>query len=302
MEPETPAPTDPAASPVAPVEDGKTPPEADPKVPETPVEGEPSSEEKPVDGAVADPNEKDPAVGEEKPVDPKAPTEGEETENLTPDLKSMSRAERVEYFSNLDASTRKEVEAKVNEVYQPTPVDELKQKYLDEGHSEFEASMLAREEWRDQEMDIAKARAERAELNAQLTTDSIEILATVDWLNPDTKSYDKASSDLAVGLYEDLCLTRDDNTAQRDGDGKVIPGSAQIIGASMTPKQFFGLIDKIRSSGLDGAKLSAQKAAEEQMASVAAPSSNSNKKDPAFDSLSNAEKRAKLRAEGHLIT
>jgi len=294
-------------------------PEAPPS-PAAPVETPAPSGDKPTEPVTADPTPKEP-VENETPDPAKAttdsPVEGEdpsktadptpkepvENENQTPDLKSMTRAERAQFFQNVEATTRKNVEAKVNEIYQPQPVDDLKQKYVDQGHSEFEASMLAREEVRDQEADISRARAERAELNATLAADAMEVLGTFDWLNPDKRgAFDKTSSDAATQLYDELCLTRDDNTALKDQNGKVVPGTGQIIGASMTPKQFYGLVDKIRSSGTDAAKLSAQKAAEEQMGAVVAPSSNSNKTEKAFDQLSTAEKREKLKAEGHFIT
>lgn len=303
--PTAPAAPEAPASPTAPVDEG-TPPAPKPgdegDKPAAPgTESEPAKPEAPAEGAEPD----KPAKPEDKPADeePKPPGEAAVEEDKTPDIKSMTRAERAQYFQNLDATTRKQVEAKVNEVYQPQAIDELKQKYIDDGHTEFEASMLAREEVRDQEADISRARAERAELNASLAADAMEVLGTIDWLNPAKKdAFDKVSSDAATELYDELCLTRDENTAQLDANGKAIPGTGQIIGATMTPKQFYSLIDTIRGSGTEAAKLSAQKAAEEEMASVAAPSSNSNKRDKAFDELSTAEKREKLLAKGVLIT
>lgn len=221
----------------------------------------------------------------------------------TPDLKSMSRAERAQYFQKLEADARKQAEATVNDTYQPQSVDDLKQKYLDQGHSEFEAKMLARDEMREQEADIARARAERAELNANLATEAMEVMSTIEWLNPkNADAYDEAASDAAVELYDALCLLRDENTADKDADGNVIPGTSQIISAVMTPKKFYGLMDTIRSSGVETAKTQAQKAAEEQMAAVAAPSSNSTKKERDFDLLSNDEKREYLRKQGHIVT
>lgn len=242
--------------------------------------------------------------GDEPADDPNKPKEGDEPGDSGVDLTKMSRAERAQYYQNLEANSRKQAEATVNATYQPQSVDELKQKYIDQGHSDFEASMLAREEIRDQEADIAKARAERAELNANLAVEATEVLNTFGWLNPKNKeSYDKKSSDAAVDLYDRLCLTRDVNTAETDNQGQPIPGTGQIIGASMTPKEFYTLLDNIRSSGTETARMEAQKAAERQMGSVAAPSSNSNKPvDKSFDQLSNAEKRERLRAQGHLIT
>lgn len=271
-------------------------------------DGQGDGNEPPAAGDGGEGNDPEPGDGEgdddkTPPADPNKP-EGGEPENQDVDTKSMSRAERAQHYQNLEQQARKEVEARVKETYQPQSLEELKQKYVDQGNDEFQATILAREEIRDQERDIAVATAERAELNAGLAIEATEVLGTIGWLNPRNKeAYDKESSDAATELYDTLCLTRDENTAQLDQDGKPIPGTAQIVGATMTPKQFYGLIDKIRSSGLEGAKMAAQKAAERQMGSVAAPSSNSNKPvAKEFDQLSNAEKREKLRQSGHLVT
>ncbi len=321
-EPSAPTQTDPGAgaAPAAPVDPGTTNPEPKPAdagtgdgtTPPAPAAGDdgktPPAPDKPADGT--DPK---PADGEgdgakdgkdDKPADDpaKVTTPGEGSDDL-PDPKKMTRAERVQYYQNLESNTRKSVEATVNATYQPQTVDELKQKYIDEGHDEFQATMLAREEVRDQEADISKARAERAELNANLAVEATEVLNTFGWLNPkDAANYDKDSSDAAVDLYDQLCLTRDENTAQTGDDGKPIPGTGQIIGATMTPKAFYGLLDKIRSSGSETARVAAQKAAEEQLAAVAPPSSNNKQVDKSFDQLSNDEKRERLRAQGHFVT
>lgn len=318
LSPSAPAPA-PAAppAPTAPVTEGATPPPqpaGESNKPTTPTEGGTGGEAtppdpKPAEGTPPDPNKPEKpegtegGEGEEATPPEKPPEGGEEAENHTPDLKSMSRTERAQYFQTLEANTRKAAEAKMDSAYQPDAVDDLVQKYVDQGHSEFEAKMLARDEVRDQEADIAKARAARAELNSTLAIEATEVLNTVDWLNPDKKdSFDETAADAATTLYDLLCLTRDDNTNELNDKGEPIPGTGQIIGAAMTPKQFYGLIDKIRSSGVEGAKVAGQRAAEEQMAQVAAPSSNSNKRDPDFDNLSNEEKRARLRAQGHIVT
>lgn len=273
-------------------DDGKTPP-----APDKPAEGtDPKPADKPADGAGD-------GEGDKPAADPaKVTTPGEGSDDL-PDPKKMSRAERVQYYADLGTNTRKSVEETVNATYQPQSVDELKQKYIDQGNDEFQATMLAREEVRDQEADISKARAERAELNANLAVEATEVLNTIGWLNPkDKDNYDKDSSNAAVDLYDQLCLTRDENTEVVGQDGKPIPGTGQVIGASMTPKQFYGMLDKIRSSGSETAKIAAQRAAEEQLAAVAPPSSNNKQVDKSFDQLSNDEKRERLRAQGHYVT
>lgn len=286
------------AEPVAPAEGSAAP--SEPAVPapgsDNPEAPVPPAPEKPAgDKPPEDPN------AAEKPADPEKPAEPAPEQPV--DLKSMSRAERASYFQQIDANTRKDVEAKVNAAYQPQPVDELTQKYIDEGHTEFEAKMLAREEVRDQENDISRARAERAELNATLAIEAQEVLSTIDWLNPGNKAaFDEKSSEAATSLYDELCLTRDENTAERDASGNPIPGTGQVIGATMSPKQFYQLVDTIRSSGTETAKLTAQKNAELQMGAVAPPSSNSNKTEKSFDDMSAAEQRAALQAKGLFVT
>lgn len=320
IEPSAPTQTDPAAGAATPAPtDGGTPPDPKPAdgangdgtTPLAPAAGDdgkttPPAPDKPVEGEEPKPGDGTGDAAGDKPADDpaKVTTPGEGNDDL-PDPKKMSRAERVQYYQNLGDNTRKSVEATVNATYQPQTVDELKQKYIDEGNDEFQATMLAREEVRDQEADISRARAERAELNATLAVEATEVLNTIGWLNPkDTEHYDETSSNAAVDLYDQLCISRDDNTAQVDGDGKPMPGTGQIIGASMTPKQFYGMLDKIRSSGTETAKIAGQRAAEEQMAAVAAPSSNSTNKggDKAFDQMSNDEKRTYLREKGHYVT
>jgi len=314
-----PAPTDGGTAPAAPAEPanptpqpgsgdggGNTPPEPTdpaPQMPDPDVPDHGVDSDKGIDPDKGDEPTGNPPEDPSNEPDPDNPADKVENENQTVDLSKMSRAERVQYFQELEAKTTKEVEARVNATYKPTPLEELKQKYIDEGKTDFEASMLAREEVRDQELDIARASSERAELNAKLAIESTEVLADMPWLNAkDKEAFDKEAAPAAIEAYDRLCLTRDDNTAQHDDNGKPIPGTGQIIGALMTPKEFFGLMDKIRSSGNATAELKAQKAAEEQMAAVAAPSSNSNKREAEFDSLSNEEKRARLRASGHLVT
>lgn len=242
-----------------------------------------------------DPDLPDHGVDPDKGIDPDAgdaPTTPEAPKNEAEvDLKSMTRAERREYFQNIDSQARKQVEASINAAYQPQPVDELTQAYMDEGYDNFQAQILARETVRDQQAQISEARAEIAELNAGLATEAMEVVSTIDWLNPNKGKgvYDQESSDAASQLYEQLCISKDERTGQ-------------IIEAKMSPMQFYSLMDNIRSSGSETARLSAQKAAEEQLAAVAPQTSNTNQRETPFDRLSPAEQREKLLAKGYLIT
>lgn len=287
-EPTQPAENAPAADPQAPEPTGPAPDTNDPDLPDHGIN--------PDKGIDPDKGDAPPNPDTPNPADPAAEA------NL--DLKSMSRAERAEYFQSLDKNTRKQVEAVIDKAYQPQAHDELKQQYVDQGYDDFQADILARETRRDQQAQINEARAEIAELNAGLSTDAMEVVSTIDWLNP-TKGegiYDATAANAASQLYQNLCIVRDDNTAQRDAQGNLIPGTGQIIEAKMAPSTFYHLMDQIRSSGSETSRVSALKAAEAQMAAVAPPSSNTNRREAAFESKSAAEMRAELQAKGIAVT
>lgn len=287
-----PAPDAPAETPKAPEPTGPAPDTNDPTLPDHGVD--------PDKGIDPDAGDQPPNPDEPNPADPNK----DQPADNAPDLKNMSRAERAEYFRNLDQATRKKVEASIDQAYQPQPMDELTEHFKEQGHSDFEAQILARETRRDQQAQINEARAEIAELNAGLTTDAMEVVSTIDWLNP-TKGegiYDKSSADAASALYQELCIVRDENTAQRDAEGKPIPGTGQIIETKMMPSRFYHLMDQIRSAGSETSRLQALKSAEKQMAAVAPPSSNTNRRATPFESKSAAEMRAELQAKGVAVT
>lgn len=292
QEPTTPPAENAPAENPAPEPTGPAPDTNDPTLPDHGVD--------PDKGIDPDAGDQPPHPDEPNPADPNK----DQPADAGPDLKSMSRAERAEYFRNLDKATRKQVEANIDKVYQPQSHDELKEKYIEAGYDDFQADILARETRRDQQAQINEARAEIAELNAGLTADAVEVVTTIDWLNP-TKGegvYDKGSTQVASSLYEQLCVVRDDRTAQRDGQGNPIPGTGQIIEVRMSPSQFYTAMDQIRSAGNENSRIQAQKAAESQMAAVAPPSSNTNRRAPSFDSLSAAEQRERLLAKGIVVT
>lgn len=204
-------------------------------------------------------------------------------------LKGMTREQRAEFFKQQQEQQRKSVEQAINQVYQPQPVDELTEAYMNEGYDQFQATMLARETQREQQAQIAEARAEIAELNSSLITEAMEVVNTIDWLD-DSKAdkFDQSSADAASQLYEALAIEKD-------------PRTNQIVNAKISPKQFYTLIDQIRQSGAKQAGLSARKAAEQEIASVAPPTSTTNVRDTPFAELSPSEMRAKLEAQGHVF-
>lgn len=228
-------------------------------------------------------------AAEETPEESQEGETQEVTEEKTEsELKGMSRRERQEYFENFKQTQAREIDRSIDQAYQPQPLDELTQAFLNQTneygeprYDQFQAEMLARETVREQRAQIAEARAEIRELNAGLQADAIDVVHDIPWLDKEsTANYDKDSAEIASDLYGALCVTRD-------------PNSKQIIEARMSPKEFYGAIDKIRSAGSASAQLKAQKALEQQLASVApqgstAPSSPSSADDKQAASLSDA--------------
>lgn len=277
------APDTAVVSDTSPIAEGTTPtpdePSTDNDTDSTPAEPSDPAPQTPDPGIEPD-KEAEPDTGDE-PANP-APQDDE------PDVSKMTRRERAEYFQSLNQDQIKQVERAIDSVYQPQPVEELKEHFIEQGYSEGEALLLARDEVRSQREQINEARAEIAELNMTLATQAMDVVNTIPWLNSQNegKGYDKKSTEAASTLYEQLAINKD-------------PRTGQIIEAKITPKEFYGLIDQIRSSGTAEASLKAQKNAEREMAAVAAPSSTTNARETSFENMNNEQKRAYLRAKGH---
>lgn len=226
------------AKPEVPAEDAQKP--ESPAEPETP-EGDKEPEETP---------EASDEPAEEQPVEEKSETE----------LKGMTRAERKEYFESLKQDLQPQVERAIDENYQAQPLDELKDHFLNEGYDEFQATMLAKDTYREQQAQLDKATTEIVQLNANLQVDSFEAQAKYDWMNKKSDSYDKDLHQLAADLFAENAV--------------IDPKTGQIIDAKMTPTRAAQIIDKARNSGIAKAQLKAQKAAEQQMAAAAPPTSS----------------------------
>lgn len=227
---------------------------------------------------------------EESQVDTPKPDETETSESEEelpkpddsdkPDLKSMTRAERADYFKSQRSSQLEQVNKTIDEAYQPQPLDELVQEYIDKGFTEGEAYTNARLDVADQQNQLNSAKGQIAETQAMAYMEAYDVVNSFDWMNhtkPD--SYDKATVDAASSLYEQFAVVRDDRTNQ-------------IVGYNMMPKQFYGMIDQIRNSGSKQATIKGQKAAEQQMAAVA-PSSSTRQPVKSGNSLKDMEERLK---------
>lgn len=232
-------------------EPGDTPAEnAEPETEPT-AESDKDTVEEPTEEVPADDKEQE----ESEPAEPEKPEEKTESE-----LKGMTRAERRDYFESQRQQSQKEVDQAIDANYQPQPLEQLKEHYLNEGYDDFQATMLAKDTYRDQLAEIDKAKTEIIELNANLRTDSLEAQSKYDWMNPKTDSYDRDLHNMAAELFAQGM--------------QVDPRTGQIIEARMTPMQAAEIIDKARNSGITKAQLKARKAAEAEMAAVAPPSSS----------------------------
>lgn len=193
--------------------------------------------------------------GEDKP-DEAAPEE--KSDDV--DLKAMSRAERAAYYQSLKQEQTREVAEVVNQNYAPQDIAQLQEYYMSQGADEFQALVLARQDFADQSAQIAEATTEIAELNANLRVDSFEAQSKYEWMNPNkADSYDKNLHELAAKIFSQGITTD--------------PRTGQIIDARMTPMQAAEIVESIRNSGVSKAQLAAQKAAEAQLAAVAPPTS-----------------------------
>lgn len=221
--------------------------------PETPVEGEvtPPAEDKP-----AEPTE--PVVEAEKP-EPEAPAEPV-TEPAKPDLKSLSKEERAAYFIDLQNKQKtldqSAITEKIDEHYKPQDVDELKQKYLDAGRSDFEAEMLADRDRRDQQAQLNDAKVQIIGLNSQINGEALKVMHDFPVFDPDSADYDKGFADRAAALY-------------RASSGAVIDQeTGLVVSTNVMPHNFYKELAELRDAGLSQATITAQRNAESQLASV----------------------------------
>lgn len=201
------------------------------------------------------------AEDDTKPEEEESPDTESESDS-EPDLKSMTRRERAEYFNQERQlqQEKRQVEQSIEQAYQPQDAQQLKEHFLSEGYSEAEATLLARDEVREQKATIAEAKAQIAEFNADLRVDTIEAQSKYDWMNPAKPDvYNKELHNYAADLFAQGIILD-----ERTGN---------IIDAKRTPSQVADIVNKIYESGVQKATVKAQRAAEQQMASVAPPSS-----------------------------
>lgn len=198
----------------------------------------------------ADPVEQPKPEDVEKPSDEEQPEEPQETE-----------AERNRRFYEMRQQAKREAERAITQTYQPQAKDELVQRFKDEGYDDFQASLLADNERRNQETQINAAKTEVAELNMQIESESLQVMHDYPIFDPKSPEYDKDFADKASALYH------------RAAGLQVDKQTGLIVNATETPYKFYKDLADMRSSGLSKAQMAAQRAAEQQMAAAAPPSS-----------------------------
>lgn len=204
-----------------------------------------------------------------KPVEPQEeakPTvpEAEKPEDLVDEQPVETEAERKQRFYEMRKAgkeERQELERSISQQYQPQPADELTRQFTEQGYTEFEAEMLARDEVRNQRDQINSERTQVAELNMQINTEAVQVMHDYPVFDPKSSDYDKDFAKRASDMYN------------RAAGVKVDPRTGAVISTNLTPYNFYKELAEMRGSGVSQAQVSAQRAAEQQMASVAPPSS-----------------------------
>lgn len=233
----------------------------------------------------------DKGIEPDKGVDPDAPDTPEQTPNQDDktDLSKMTRAERREFYQNIERENQRRISQAIDQTYQPQDRQALKEAYMEQGLDEFQADWYADRDIRDQQNQITQAKNEIIELNGALAVEAMEVVNTYPWLNSQNegKGYDPDTTNAVTSLYEAM-VTKD-------------PNSNQIIEAKLTPRQFYGLMDMVRQSGAQEARLQGQRNAERELASVAPQSSTTRTREPNFADLSPEQMRERLQAKGHVF-
>lgn len=236
--------------------------EAEVETPETPVETDKPAPAKEEPEAPETPEGDTPPEGEKPEGEdtPDAPAAEEKKPEDTPD-EEAARKERNRQFYEARQQERqtqqRQIEHKINEAYQPQTVDELTQSYIDQGYDEFQASMLARDERREQQSQINEGRAQVAELNMQIETEAVQVMHEYPVFDPKSEKYDKAFADKASELYNKAANVVTD------------PKTGFVVKTNLTPYEFYKELAEMRGSGVSQAQVAAQAAAQAQMAAVA---------------------------------
>lgn len=213
--------------------------------------------------------------GEAKePENPEAPTADEEPNEGEPkadvpkeepanDEDAKQRRHNYQMAQQrIEQRDKRLIEQKIDQNYQPQPVDQLTQHFIDQGYDEFQANLLARDEARSQREQINEARAQVTELNMRLETEAVQVMHDFPIFDPNSPQYDADFAKRASDMY------------LRASGAVIDETSGLVVQTNITPYEFYKDIIDMRNDGMTQAQIRAQKAAEQQMASVAPPSSS----------------------------
>lgn len=202
----------------------------------------------------------------EEPKEELAQEEAPQEPEQEPEQPQETEAERAQRFYELRQQqkqvTQKEISNKINQEYKPQPVDQLTQQFLDQGYDEFQATMLARDEVRNQREALNEQRAQIAELNAQIEVEAIQVMHEFPIFDPNSKEYDADFATKAGQLYE------------RAANVQVDPRTGAVTQTSITPYTFYKSLADLRTASTATAQAKAQKAVQAQMAAVEPPTSS----------------------------
>jgi hypothetical protein len=203
---------------------------------------------------------------EEQPKEPEAEAPKEPEEPTEPEEPVETEAERKQRFYEMRQQQKREqkelVEKSINQAYQPQPADELTKQFMEQGYSQFEAEMKADNERRNQAEQIREARSQITELNSRMNVESVQVMHDYPVFDPTSPDYDKDFADKASAMYARAAGVQTD------------PKTGLVVSANLTPYNFYKELEEVRGSGLTKAQVQGQRAAEQQMASVAPPTSS----------------------------
>lgn len=207
--------------------------------------------------------------------------EQSENSELPPQETEAERNRKAYEMRQEEKRQRQQIERQMDNVYQPQPVDELTQAYIDQGYDERQAQMYARDDVRAQREQIAEARAQVAELNMQINSEAMQVLHEFPEFDPNSPKYDKEFAEMATQKW------------RRESGSQTDPRTGFVVQTNLMPYDFYKDLHDIHTMGNSRAQMTAQRNLEQQMNSVAPSTSTvvtkaKSKEDKEADELAEA--------------
>ncbi len=201
------------------------------------------SSDEPADDTEAEPS-KDEEVETKSDEEPKPRTAEARKESLNNEIRDLVSKRNV---------LRDEITQQNAKVYQPQSAQDL----IDEGQD----PALARVEALEQRQQLAEYNAQVTDLNANLSIESLQVLADMPVFNPEAPEYDKELSDRAATYYQKVAGIQTD------------PQTGLIIAANVLPYDTYKQFAEIHAQGARNGQVKGQVAAEKMLAASDTPSS-----------------------------